>query len=157
MYKQLVVKPEKCTGCRTCELVCSFGKVGAFAPAQSAVTVFLYDDAALSVPVMCQQCDEAPCVKICPVGALERGNDGVVAYNEGKCIVCRLCADACPMGNMLYSSVNRKMSKCDYCDGEPKCAEFCPSGALLFTEEDAGVDRKRAVAENIKAVYGLEE
>ena len=157
MNKQLVVKPEKCTGCRTCELVCSFEKTGAFHPALSAVTVVAFDEAALAVPVMCQQCDEAPCVKICPVGALYRGDDGVVKCFENKRIVCRLCADACPMGNMSYLPLSRKMSKCNRCDGDPKCAAFCPSGALSFTSDDAGQSRKRTVAEGIKAVYGLEE
>ena len=157
MNKQLVVKPEKCTGCRTCELICSFEKTGAFNPALSAVTVIAYDEAALAVPMMCQQCDEAPCVKICPVGALYRGDDGIVTWYENKCIVCRLCADACPMGNMSYSPATRKMSKCTRCEGDPKCAAFCPSGALNFTSDDANLGRKRTVAETIKAVYGLED
>jgi Fe-S-cluster-containing hydrogenase component 2 len=157
MNRQLVVKPEKCTGCRTCEIICSYEKTGAFNPELSAVTVIAYDEAALSVPVMCQQCDEAPCVKICPVGALYKDDGGVVAWAENKCIVCRLCADACPMGNMIYSPLTRKMSKCTRCDGDPKCAAFCPSGALSFVPDDAGRSRKRTVAETIKAVYGLEE
>ena len=58
MGKQLLIKPEKCLGCRTCELVCSFGHNGAFNPRFANVSVMAYEEAAISVPMMCMQCEE---------------------------------------------------------------------------------------------------
>jgi Fe-S-cluster-containing hydrogenase component 2 len=69
MAKQLMLKPEKCTGCRTCEVICSFNRAKNFNPRNAAVSVMIYDEAAISVPVMCLQCEEACCVSVCPVGA----------------------------------------------------------------------------------------
>jgi len=153
MSKQLVVNPKKCLGCGTCEQVCSFVKTGTLDPVHSAITVIIYDEDEFAVPLMCQQCDEAPCVKICPVGALYRSSDGIVACDEEKCIVCRLCADACPMGNMSYSSFARKMSKCNLCEGDPKCVSFCPTYAIDYSADDNTLERKRSIAEMIKSVY----
>ena len=53
--KQLVVKPEKCIGCRTCELVCSFGHYQQFNHRLAHITVLEYEAATLAVPVVCQQ------------------------------------------------------------------------------------------------------
>lgn len=156
MSKQLMIKPEKCTGCRTCELMCSFGHTQKFNPRHSAVTVFAYDEAAVSIPVMCLQCDEAPCVKVCPVGAMTRDEKGVVGVNPNKCIVCKMCVSACPLGNISYSPVLAKVVKCDECFGEPKCAKFCPSGAINYVDAHAGPERKGMVAENFKEVFGEE-
>ena len=126
MSKQLVVYPKKCIGCGTCEQICSFVKAGTLEPKYNAITVIVYEEDEFAVPLMCQQCDEAPCAKICPVAALYRSDDGVVTYDDEKCIVCRLCADACPMGNVRYSTLAQKMSKCDRCGGDPKCVSYCP-------------------------------
>ena len=70
MGKQLLIKPEKCLGCRTCELVCSFGHNGAFNPSFANVSVLAYEEAAISVPMMCMQCEEPCCMEVCPVGAI---------------------------------------------------------------------------------------
>ena len=64
--KQLIVRPEKCIGCRTCELVCSFGHYQQFSPRLANITVLEYEAATLAVPVVCQQCEDASCMKVCP-------------------------------------------------------------------------------------------
>lgn len=156
MTKQLVIKPEKCVGCRTCELMCSFGHTEQFNPQLSAVSVIAYDEAAVAVPVTCLQCEEASCLKVCPVKAISRGEDGVVSVSAGKCIVCKMCTHACPLGNISFSPITRRVFKCDLCGGEPKCAQFCPSGAILYMEPEDDVDRKKAVAERFKEVFGEE-
>lgn len=154
MNKQLIIKPDKCVGCRTCELVCSFGHTEQFNPCLSAVTVVDYEEAVVSIPVMCLQCDEAPCMKVCPVGAITRNAEGAVVMNPAKCIVCKMCHNACPLGNISYSPITRKVFKCDLCDGDPKCAKFCPWGAIQFVEPEEDLDRKKAVAESFKEVFG---
>jgi len=49
-----------------------------------------------SVPVMCQHCDSAPCVDVCPTGASFKRDDGIVLVNKHTCIGCRYCMMACP-------------------------------------------------------------
>ena len=157
MSKQLMIKPEKCIGCRTCELICSFGHTQQFNPKLSAVTVMAYDEAAVAIPVMCMQCEEPSCMKVCPVGAISRNASGTIVMDESKCIVCKMCMSACPLGNISFSPITRKVFKCDVCGGDPKCAKFCPSGAIVYVDPYDGLDRKKAVAENFRQLFGEEE
>ena len=156
MSKLLVVNPDKCAGCRTCELMCSFEQTGAFNPRRSAVTVIDYEAALTSVPVMCMQCDEGSCIKVCPVKAISRDEKGVVTTNTDKCIVCKMCVSACPLGNISYSPSAGKVFKCDLCGGDPKCVKFCASGAIRFVDPTESPDRKKAVAGQFKEVFGEE-
>ena len=156
MSKQLIVNQEKCVSCRTCELMCSFGQTQTFNPRRSAVTVINYEDEATSVPVMCMQCEEACCLKVCPVGAISRDEYGAVVMDPDKCIVCKMCMSACPLGNISFSPIAKRVFKCDLCGGEPKCAKFCPSGAIQFVDPTESLDRKKAVAESLKNVYRQE-
>ena len=116
--KQLMIKPEKCTGCRTCELVCSFGHYEQFNPRMSNVTVMEYDAASIAIPVMCLQCEEACCMKVCPVKAITQDENGAMVMNYERCIGCKMCMNACPLGNISYSPRLRKVFKCDLCGGE---------------------------------------
>ncbi|MDR3307561.1 MAG: 4Fe-4S dicluster domain-containing protein [Coriobacteriales bacterium] len=156
MTKQLVLKPEKCVDCRTCELICSFEHNGVFNPTLSAVTVFDYAEDVVTVPVMCLQCDEASCAKVCPVHAIKRTEAGEMAIDYNKCIVCKLCVQACPMGNVSYSPLTHKVFKCDLCGGDPQCARFCPPGAIQFVDPADDLDRKKAVAEGFRVILGEE-
>jgi len=157
MAKQLIIKPEKCVSCRTCELMCSFGHNGTFNPRQSSVSVIHYEDAMTSVPVMCMQCEEACCLKVCPVGAISRDSNDAVVMDPEKCIVCKMCMSACPLGNISYSPITKKMFKCDLCGGDPKCAKYCPSGAIQYVDPAENLDRKKAVAQSFSDVFGEED
>ncbi|NPV44299.1 MAG: 4Fe-4S dicluster domain-containing protein [Firmicutes bacterium] len=155
MSKILMLSPEKCIGCRTCELVCSFNKTKAFNPKCSRVTVISYDEAAISVPIMCMQCEDPSCIKVCPTSAITKADDGTAVIDEKKCIGCKFCISACPLGNITFSPIERKIVKCDLCGGEPGCAEFCPSGAIEFREAAPNtLNRKRVIAEKFKELFG---
>lgn len=157
MSKQLMSDPKKCLGCRTCEIVCSYGKAGgSFNPKSAAVSVMIYDEAAISVPVMCEQCEKASCAAVCPVGAMRRESSGRVVCDEQKCIVCKMCISACPLGNVTVSPVTRAIVKCDECGGDPQCAKYCPTGCLVYAEESDSLGRKKAVADALKNAYGEE-
>ena len=151
MAKQLVVDPKKCVACRTCELVCSFKHNEEFNPRLSNVSVFHYEEAAITVPIMCMQCDEASCAAICPTGALKRNAEGVVTHDANKCIVCKMCVSACPLGNISYSVAKKKIFKCDLCDGETWCAVHCPTGAISVVDPDEVPDKKKLAADKLKA------
>jgi Fe-S-cluster-containing hydrogenase component 2 len=76
---------------------------------------------------------------------------GRVAWEEAKCIGCRMCTLACPFGAVVYESAKRRIVKCDLCDGNPECVIFCPTRALEYVDEtDAARSRQKAVAVGLK-------
>lgn len=94
-------------------------------------------------------------MKVCTAGAIARTAQGAVAVDEKKCIGCKMCISACPLGNIAYNSRERKVVKCDLCEGEPKCAEFCPSGAIQFKEgTPSNMNKKKIIAEKFKELFG---
>ncbi len=131
MKSRFVVTPNLCTGCRTCELACSFahaidGKLG-----KSRITVLNGGMKDLWIPVVCLQCDDPACVKSCLVDALRRNPEtGAVELNQEKCVKCMACVAACPFGCSLFDEQHDMVVKCDLCGGDPVCAHFCPSEAL---------------------------
>lgn len=112
------------------------------------------------LPVQCQQCDEPPCVDVCPVEATWKESDGIVVVDYNWCIGCRYCEAACPYHarrfnwkeptvpadeinpdqGYLSNRVRSQgvMEKCHFClhrtrEGRlPACLEACPTGARIF-------------------------
>lgn len=126
----LVVRAHLCNGCRTCELACAFAHGAAGAPGASRVQVMAEEPRHL--PFLCLQCDDAACIRACPVFALVRNETtGAVELLRERCIRCEACAIACPFGNIRISG-GAVPEKCDLCGGDPACARFCPSGALRY-------------------------
>lgn len=155
MEKNLLVQPEKCIGCRTCELVCSFVHTGEFNPLRSRITVFNFEKVGLATPIVCQQCSIAACMEVCPVGAITRDEEtGAMLVSQDRCLRCKMCTIACPFGATIYDPISDIISKCDLCGGDPKCVQYCPSGAISYQEPmKANVARRRNYAEKLKAVY----
>ena len=154
--KHIVIKPEKCSGCRTCELVCSFGHFGECNPKLANVHVFEYEKAAVAIPMMCLQCENPSCMKVCPVRAITRDENNAVVINYKKCIGCKMCENACPLGNISYHPMVKKVFKCDLCGGDPKCVKYCPGHALEFTDTDAIHDKRAAVSAQYRDLIGEE-
>ena len=90
---------------------------------------------------------------ICPVKAIARDEEfGRVMVNQDKCIGCRSCVSVCPFGAMNFSTIDRKVFKCDLCDGDPQCVRFCDMKAVDYIEADrVAIGKKRAAAEKISA------
>jgi anaerobic dimethyl sulfoxide reductase subunit B (iron-sulfur subunit)/Tat-targeted selenate reductase subunit YnfG len=86
----------------------------------------------------CNHCDEAWCVKACPVKAISRRADGVVRIDGEKCLGCRECEQFCPYRAPVFNELTKKMEKCTMCadridDGlAPACATLCPTDALKW-------------------------
>ncbi len=103
MNKFIVADPNKCIGCRTCEIAC----VLAHSPADALVTGSLDQDfhprlkvvktATISVPVQCRQCEDAPCANVCPSKGIVNKNN-TIQINPDACIGCKNCMIACPFG-----------------------------------------------------------
>jgi carbon-monoxide dehydrogenase iron sulfur subunit len=122
--------PHNCTGCRTCELACSFAHSTGGVMARSRIRIHAQGDERF-IQVNCLQCVEAACAKVCPVEALQRNPDtGAIEVQAGRCVGCGLCEVACPFGHMHFDRQLKLPIKCDLCGGRPACAAFCPHNAL---------------------------
>ena len=143
MAKKLAVIPERCSGCRICELVCAMEHFGVNNPKKSAVRVLVtYPHPVVRMPIVCSQCKSPVCADACPVDALRRA-DGVVHLDTDTCVSCMKCVEACPFGAMYAHEDIENPIKCDLCGGEPKCVEVCPKGALRLIPEQAMGESKR--------------
>ena len=151
MSKALYINYEKCTGCRLCELVCAVKHDGISNPARSRIKVMKWEMEGLYIPMSCQQCQDAPCVNACPVKALSRDEDlGRVVVDYDVCIGCRTCVSVCPFGAMSFNTIDRKVFKCDLCEGDPQCVRFCDRKAVDFVSpDDVSIDKKRQAASRI--------
>jgi carbon-monoxide dehydrogenase iron sulfur subunit len=151
MNKMLIVDHSRCTGCKLCEVVCSVNKDGAANPAAARITVVKWENICVDTPMVCQQCDTAPCAAICPVGALSRDEVlGRTTIDYERCIGCRFCVAVCPFGAMGFDVVARKVIKCDLCDGDPACVKFCEPQALQYVDAStANMVKVRQAAEKL--------
>jgi len=110
----------------------------------------------LPLMLLCNHCDNPPCVRVCPTKATFRRDDGIVMMDFHRCIGCRYCMAACPFGarslnwldprpfiktelNMEFPTRTRGVvEKCNFCDERlakgliPACVEACKDKALVF-------------------------
>ena len=153
MPKILKLDYTKCTGCRTCELVCSVKHEGAANPSKSRIKIVKWEWEGRYVPMSCQQCVDAPCGQVCPVAAITRDERlNRVQVDHDICIGCRMCVTACPFGAMGFNVDTKQVFKCDLCDGDPQCARFCETKAVQYVEAAAvGNNKQLAAAERFAA------
>ncbi len=153
MEKVLMINHQKCTGCRLCELVCSVMHDGVSNPARSRIKVVKWESEGLYVPMSCQQCEDAPCLNVCPVKAISRDQDyGFVAVDYEICSGCRSCVAVCPFGAMNYNVIDKKVFKCDLCGGNPQCVRFCEEKAVDYVDADRiGNFKRKDAAERVSA------
>lgn len=93
------------------------------------------------LPVLCNQCNRPPCVRVCPTKAIYKDKaNGIVMINESLCIGCKACMTSCPYNALYYNRENEAVDKCDFCYRKrlqhgatnTACAEACPAAALFF-------------------------
>jgi Fe-S-cluster-containing hydrogenase component 2 len=130
----ITTNSEICSGCRTCEAVCSLCHEGVVSPGLSRIQVMTWPfEGYRSEVYACRQCDATPCLAVCPTGALriDSATDAVVIDEKG-CTGCRSCMEACPQKptRIRYHAEKGVCIKCDLCGGEPLCVKYCMEGAL---------------------------
>jgi anaerobic carbon-monoxide dehydrogenase iron sulfur subunit len=162
MDKTLVLRPEKCTGCHSCEMICSLTHDGECNFNLSRIGVIKTNGGGTNenIPVVCQQCSAPICADVCIMGAISRNETtGALLVNEDLCVGCKTCVVACPLGGVLYHYVKKCAMKCDLCGGDPECVKSCLYGALEYLPLDSwGWRQRRKGAEHLgrlfEVVYG---
>ena len=135
----LQIHPEKCTGCKQCELACAWVQTGSFQPSRSVIRVHIFDEQASFAPYTCFQCDEAWCMQACPVNAIDVDEQtGAKIVLDEVCVGCKLCVIACPFGTIFFDKSSEVAAKCDLCAGDPACARACPTDAIEVAAVDPG-------------------
>jgi len=134
--KRILVNVDLCSGCRLCEMVCSFSHEKAFGSSISRINVIKEDVFGFDLPVICWHCNPCNAMENCPAEALERREEGLVFVNEEKCVGCGECLETCIIGAIKLHPETSNPLICDHCDGKPLCVEKCPTKALSYIETE---------------------
>jgi Fe-S-cluster-containing dehydrogenase component/Ni/Fe-hydrogenase subunit HybB-like protein len=178
----MVIDLRRCDGCQSvgkppqCTAACIQGHL---AP-EPMEWIQVYEDplpggGTSFVPTPCQQCQNAPCVNVCPVGATFATPEGPVLIDQQRCIGCRICMEACPYDRRFFNwgdpavpaeslfmeynpehqspAIRGTVMKCDFCPDMaragrlPYCVQACPNNAIYYgdLEEDAATNRVEVV------------
>lgn len=183
----MVIDLGRCVGCTTCVVACKMQNnvpmgmtwtrvISEEAEEIDGVTGEYPHVSRTFLPIACQHCENAPCVKACPVGATYKAEDGRVLINYDLCIGCRYCMAACPYNARMFNWLKatrepdfnygdkdvplRKVGiveKCTMCKErtdkglEPICVDVCPAKARTFGDLD---DPNSEVSRLIRAKNG---
>lgn len=145
--KDLMIRPERCMGCRSCETACAvahseskslFSAIGEKPAPKKRINLEPVPDLGVSLPITCRHCKDAPCVSVCPTKAISQDeNASMVSYDPNRCVDCWICSTVCSRFTPLYHMIlvmgcwtssmnhNRKVIsrqaeagiKCDLCEG----------------------------------------
>lgn len=162
----MVVDLAKCKNARSCVSACQKWH---YRPKETEwLTVKLLQDSDKGAPYwfpkQCFHCDNPPCVKVCPVDATYKRQDGIVLIDSDRCIGCKFCMAACPYSTRVFNWDEPELSldiknlayspetgipakvgtveKCDFCPDRaregllPPCVEACPNGVFYFGDEN---------------------
>jgi Fe-S-cluster-containing hydrogenase component 2 len=149
------VLPDLCTGCKSCEMACSLSHEGVASPSLSRIQVRAWGEIAVSMPIVCQHCTDAPCITICPTRARKRVPETQAVITDPLwCVGCKSCIYACPYAAPVIHPAQHKTMTCDLCGGEPLCVKVCTVGALSYTSrETTSEDRRKLFARRFVQAY----
>lgn len=131
----MVIDLQKCVGCHACTIACvaeNHSPPGVVYRPVLEEEFGIYPNVARRfTPRPCMQCNEPPCVPVCPVNATYKSEDGVVVIDYDQCIGCRYCVTACPYGARTFDFGNF------YTDGAPEAEGLMVGGATARQYESA--------------------
>jgi Fe-S-cluster-containing dehydrogenase component/formate-dependent nitrite reductase membrane component NrfD len=137
---------DSCIGCHACTVACKSEHdvpLGVNRTWVKYIETGTFPDVARKFGVMrCNQCDDAPCMAICPTSALFRADNGVVDFQDDDCIGCKSCMNACPYDALYINPETNTAHKCNMCNHrievglEPSCQIVCPTQAIRIGDLD---------------------
>lgn len=141
-----IIDNRKCIGCHACTVACKAEHDVPIGVNRTWVKYiekgeFPHTRRLFSV-MRCNHCDDAPCVEICPVTALYKRADGIVDFDNRRCIGCKACMQACPYDALYIDPETHTAAKCNYCAHrvdiglEPACVNVCPEHAIISGDLD---------------------
>ncbi|NJN42026.1 MAG: polysulfide reductase NrfD [Flammeovirgaceae bacterium] len=141
-----IIDNRKCIGCHACTTACKSEHdvpigVNRTWVKQTEKGEFPNSKRVFSV-LRCNHCTDAPCVEICPTQALFTRKDGIVDFNNDRCIGCKSCMQACPYDALYIDPDTHTAAKCNYCAHrvdiglEPACVNVCPEHAIISGDMD---------------------
>lgn len=163
----MLIDLDRCIGCFSCEVACKnennidlgiqWNKVFTVGPTGVFPDLEMY-----FLPVLCQACDNPPCVSECPTGASYINDEGVILVDKQKCIACMACLSACPYRARSFNTKTEVIEKCTLCDhlkapDQPACVKACCAKARFIGDYDEPGDdiHKKMKAAGDKNVYAL--
>ena len=165
MHQFIIVDPNLCTGCETCESVCSFVHDGEFNPINTRIHRVRIEPV-FNISLACQKCEDSPCVRACPEKALSQDPEtGSIIVDDDKCNGCAFCIRACDFGVLSLHIESQKALICDLCEGmkdefideesgikEPQCILVCPKEAISLKNVEQIGEETRIDA--VKRLFG---
>lgn len=151
----ILIDLRRCVGCHACSVSCKTENEVPLGGFRMRVRYLERPDTSAQIaftPLICMQCQDAPCLKACPSKAITRGDDGRVLIDEGKCDLEQECVTACPYGAIFINEEKEVAEKCDLCEHrtdvglDPACVSSCPSEALQFADLDDPEDPVTKIA-----------
>ncbi len=141
-----IIDNRKCIGCHACTVACKAEHdvpIGVNRTWVKYIEKGEFPNTRRLFSVMrCNHCADAPCVSICPVTALFTRDDGIVDFDNRRCIGCKACMQACPYDALYIDPETATAAKCNYCAHridiglEPACVIVCPEHAIISGDLD---------------------
>jgi molybdopterin-containing oxidoreductase family iron-sulfur binding subunit len=167
----MVIDLRRCDGCRHCTIAC---QAMHYLP-EDHEWIKVYDiheeEQRFFLPRPCMHCENAPCLKVCPVAATFKNEEGLILVDQERCIGCRLCMAACPYNARYFNFAEPPkpptsqngpspefpvpqrrgtVGKCDFCSHEtkrgrlPACVEACRMDAIYIADLNSDVMTNRS-------------
>jgi molybdopterin-containing oxidoreductase family iron-sulfur binding subunit len=175
----MIIDLARCIGCDACTIACQTENATPpgihYAPVYRKEVGKYPQAKVMFLPTLCMHCEDAPCMKACPTGAISKRDDGIVLVDQSVCCGTRACVAACPYGALTYvekvegafgpeliqverkttKSVAGTVQKCTFCahridEGvyEPACVQVCPTQCRIFGDlDDPQSDVSRLIRE----------
>jgi Fe-S-cluster-containing dehydrogenase component/formate-dependent nitrite reductase membrane component NrfD len=148
-----LIDQDTCIGCHACTVACKAEHdvpLGVNRTWVKYIESGTFPNVTRNFAVMrCNHCENAPCVTICPTGALFHRDNGIVDFDTASCIGCKSCMNACPYDALYIDPAEHTAQKCNFCAHrvevglQPSCVVVCPTQSIIAGDLDDPASRIR--------------